>query len=118
MAYEVDAIINNLCEKLGTAKEVLVPEMARMCSTRHLCNAVFCVVAIIAIAMLLWHCVKIVKNHEDYSYDVVQYAELGVVLYSIAIIGFFIALWYNVYECIQWFAAPTTKTIEYVLQLL
>lgn len=118
MTYEVDAIIDKLCEKLGTAKEAIVPEMARLCSTRYLCNAVFCIVAFIAIAMIMCSLGKIVKNHENHSYDTVDNAEIGVFLCCIGLIGFFIALWYNVYECIQWVAAPTAKTFEHILQLL
>lgn len=116
--HEVDSIIEKLCEKLGTAKEALVPEIARMCSIRHLCNSIFCVVAIIVIAVFLCSCKKIIKNPKDYSYDTEQNAEIGAFLCVIAMVGFFIAVWYNVYECIQWFAAPTAKTIEYILQLL
>lgn len=116
--YEVDNIIDKLCEKLGTAKEMLVPELSRMCSIRYLCNSVFCVIAFIAVTMILCHCMKIVKNHEDYDFDTVSNAEIGEFLSIIALVGFFIGLWYNVYESIQWFVAPTAKTIEYILKLL
>ena len=116
--YEVDAIIDKLCEKLGTAKEMLVPELSRMCSMRHLCNSVFCVIAIVVIAMILCHCGKIIKNHNDYDFDTIDNAEMGTFMCSIVMIGFFIAIWYNVYECIQWIAAPNAKAIEYILTLL
>lgn len=117
-SYEINAIIDNLCEKFGTAKEAFVPELARMCSIRYLVNSVFCVVAFIAIAMIICRCKKIMNDHQNHSYDTVQNAEIGVFVCSIALVGCFIALWCNVYECIQWFAAPTAKTIEYVLRLL
>ena len=118
MAYEVDIIIDNLCEKLGTAKEAVVPELARMCGMRHLCNSLLCIVALIALTVILCRCKKIMDNDQNHSYDTVQNAEIGALMCGIAVIGFFIGLWFNIYECIQWFAAPTAKTIEYVLQLL
>ena len=115
---DINTVVDNLCEKLGTAKEMLVPELAKMCSMRYLCNSVFCIVVLIALIVILCRYRKIIENRRNYDFDTEQNAEIGAFVCSIATIGFFIGLWYNAYECIQWLAAPTAKAFEYILTLL
>lgn len=114
---DINVVVDNLCKKLGTAKEMLIPELARMCVARHSVNAIACLVLFIAAAYMCVRCIKI-KADKDSSWSADQCAEMGLFLVIPAACGFFIALWINAYELAQWLAAPTAKTFEYILKLL
>lgn len=114
---EINAVIENLCQKLGVAKEVMVPEMAQMCFTRHLVNSIFCLVLLVIAAVIIYRCFKIHSSKET-SWDAKQNAEIVILFSGITVIGVFVGLWMNAYEAVQWYAAPTAKTFEYILQLL
>lgn len=45
MSEEVNKIIDNLCEKLGTSARLLIPELARM----HIAEAVVTIVISVAV---------------------------------------------------------------------
>lgn len=114
---EVNAVIDNLSQKLGVAKEMLVPELARMCFTRYIINSIFCFVLLVIAVGIFYRSFKIHGSKES-SWDDQQCAEIAMLLCGIISIGVFIGLWMNVYEAVQWYAAPTAKTFEYILQLL
>lgn len=114
---EINAVIDNLCQKLGVAKEVMVPEMAQMCFTRHLVNSIFCLVLLAIAAAVIYRSIKI-HSSEETCWDAKQNAEIVMLICGIVSTGVFIGLWMNVYEAVQWYAAPTAKTFEYILTLL
>lgn len=114
---EINSVIENLCQKFGMAKEVLIPELARMCFTRHLVNSIFCFVLLVISAIILYRNFKIHGSKES-SWDARQNAEIVILVCGGMSVGFFVGLWMNVYEAVQWYAAPTAKTFEYILQLL
>ena len=107
---QINVVIENLCQKFGATQEVLVPEMAKFCTARAWVNAAFCgIVLIFCIVMTI---VSIRKTKEDIDWFG------GTVIFSGVAILFFVGLWWNISEAIQWQAAPTAKAIEYTLQLL
>lgn len=114
---EVNAVIDNLSQKLGVAKEMLVPEMAQMCFTRHLVNSIFCLVLLIVSAVIVYRSFKI-HGAEESSWDDQQYAKIAIRICGVIFTCVFVGLWINVCEAVQWYAAPTAKTLEYILQLL
>lgn len=114
---EINAVIDNLCQKIGVAKEALVPEMAQMCFTRHLVNSIFCGVLLIIAAIIIYRSLKI-HGAKETCWDEQQNAEIVILVCGIISTAVFVGLWMNVYEAVQWYAAPTAKTFEYILQLL
>lgn len=114
---EINTVIDNLSQKLGVAKEAMVPKMAQMCFTRHLVNSIFCLVLLVIAAWILYRSFKI-HSSEKSSWDDKEHAEIAMLFCGFASIGIFISLWMNVYEAVQWYAAPTAKTFEYIMQLL
>ena len=114
---EINTVIDNICQKIGVAKEMLVPEMAQMCFTRHLVNSIFCLVLLIIAAAIMYRSFKIHGSKET-SWDAEQNAEMVILICGLASTTVFIGLWLNVYEAVQWYAAPTAKTFEYILTLL
>lgn len=117
ISNEINAVIDNLCGKLGVAKDVLVPEMARMCFTRYLVNSIFCFVLLVIAAVIIYRCVKFHGNKKS-DWEARQNAEIAIFVCCLISVGIFIGLWINVCETIQWYAAPTSKTFEYILTLL
>lgn len=114
---EINAVIDNICQRIGVAKEMLVPEIAQMCFTRHLVNSIFSIILLVIAAIILHRSLKI-HGSEKSSWEAQQYAEIAMLFSGLASVGVFIGLWLNVYEAVQWYAAPTAKTFEYILTLL
>ena len=114
---EINAVIDNLSQKLGVAKEVLVPELARMCFMRYLVNSIFCLVILTIAGIVIYRSAKIHGSKKS-SWEAIQNAEIAILFSGITFIGVFIGLWMNAYEAVQWYAAPTAKAFEYILQLL
>lgn len=114
---EINTVIDNLSQKLGVAKEMLVPEITQMCFTRHLVNSIFCLILLVIAAAVIYRSIKIHGSKES-SWDERQNAEIVIFVCGTVSTGVFIGLWINIYEAVQWYAAPTAKTFEYILQLL
>ena len=109
---EINAVIDNLCSKLGTAKEVLLPEMARMYTIS---------VALAVLLHILKRNLAKIENDirdNDLSYDERQNAEIITAISGALSLGFFVGFWVNAYNLAQWISSPTAKTFEYILQLL
>lgn len=118
---EINAVIDNLCSKLGTAKEVLLPEMARMYTISSAFNTGVCAVVSMVLLYIFKYNLTKIRNDirsNELSYDERQSAEIITAVSGTLLIGFFAGFWINAYELIQWVSSPTAKTFEYILQLL
>lgn len=118
---EINAVIDNLCGKLGTAKEVLLPEMARMYTIGSAFNTAVCAVALAILLHILKHNLKKIENDirdNDLSYDEREHAEIIMAISGALSLGFFVGFWVNAYELVQWISSPTAKAFEYILTLL
>lgn len=118
---EINAVIDNLCSKLGTAKEVLLPEMARMYTISSAFNTAVCVIALAVLLYIFKRNLTKIKNDicsNNLSYDERQNAEIITAISGALSVGFFVGFWVNTYELVQWISSPTAKTFEYILQLL
>ena len=107
---QVNEVIDNLCQKIGSTQQMLVPEMARLCIARSWVDAVFCGVLFLLCSIGLVVSIKSYKKDSDWL--------VGIVLFSIFAIVFFCLLWASVSNAIQWQAAPTAKAVEYILELV
>lgn len=107
---EVNAVIDNLCQKFGATQELLVPEMARLCIARAWVNAAFCVVLVVFSVILM--IISIIKIND------IELLATAIGACAIILIASLVGLWCNVSTAIQWQAAPTAKAIEYVLQMV
>jgi len=118
---EINAVIDNLCGKLGTAKEVLLPEMARMYTIGSAFNTAVCVIALAVLLYILKRNLTKIKNDirdNNLSYDERQNAEIITAISGALSLGFFVGFWVNAYELVQWISSPTAKAFEYILTLL
>ena len=113
MSEEVNAIINNLCDKLGTSAKLLIPELARM---RIMENAVMLIIGLAVLAVGVYFLPKAwAYDHreEDYLDDSVWF----LLPTSIVFIGF---LWSVnlLYELVGWLASPTAKAVFEIVHLV
>lgn len=107
---EVNAVIDNLCQKFGATQEFLVPEMARLCIARAWVNAAFCGVLLLFSVILIVLSIKKIDDGE------ILVSAVGLCL--VITVSSLIGLWWNVSTAIQWQAAPTAKAVEYVLEMM
>lgn len=104
-ADSVNKIIDNICNKLSTTSELLVPEFAKMKFTGHMIwGIVFLILAVIMfIAFIMF-----MKSDTFYDDDI------AFVMALIAIVLFFLCVW-NITAAIQWNIAPFAKLTEYII---
>lgn len=114
---EINAVIEMLCQKFGTVKEELFPEIARMCIGRYAVNTVLCLIVLIVMILFVRHGL-LVQNDVSRSCDAQENWAFASLFLGCFSVGFLVAFWCNLHELVQWVLAPTAKTVEYVLQLL
>ena len=107
---QVNEVIDNLCQKIGSTQEMLVPEMARLCIARSWVDAVFCGVLFLLCSIGLIVSIKSYKEDDNWV--------IGIVVFSIVAFVFLFLLWASVSNAIQWQAAPTAKAVEYIIELV
>ena len=107
---QVNEVIDNLCQKIGSTQQMLVPEMARLCIARSWVDAVFCGVLFLLCSIGLIVSIKSYKEDDNWV--------IGIVVFSIVAFVFLFLLWASVSNAIQWQAAPTAKAVEYILNLV
>ena len=107
---QVNEVIDNLCQRIGSTQEMLVPEMARLCIARSWVDAAFCGVLLLLCSIGLVVSIKSYKEEPDWL--------VGIVVFSIVAFAFLGFLWASVSNAIQWQAAPTAKAVEYIIELI
>ena len=109
MGNEINVVIDNLCNKLGTTVENLIPELARYHIAMQIVGIVICVVAIF-VGVGLYH--KGMKADDFYADDwlVAGGIFLGAVAAFTAII--------LVVLLTGWIASPTAAGISKLIHLL
>lgn len=113
MSKEINEIINNLCEKLGTSAKYLIPEMAKL----NIAQDVFMIVfTAIMLAFCVVMTVKAWKydhrdehDFEDSCFTLIP-AGIGVLMFVI----FFVRL----YNLIGWLASPTAMAIKEIARMV
>ncbi len=109
MGYEVNEVINNICDKLGILASELIPEMGKMKTAElGVLLAILGVMVLLSVVMFLFS-VKADK-YDDHEFAGVLVFFSGLCL-LIAIIGLLLVL----PDFMGWKASPTAKTFEYVL---
>ena len=119
MSAEVTEIINTLCEKLGVAADILVPEMARYYIARLVFLTLIESIFTIIVATVLVRIVRWILSVED--------ADLGDKLITI----FFVCLALGVLlvtllfstassatDLIGWIASPTASAVREIARLI
>ena len=112
---QVNEVINNICDKLGTTATNLVPMLARYKSANALFGVIACsvlIVAFIVIAVLTNKKAKLANFDDPNEEWIIRLLALAGVCICTAI------LLYNAYNLVGWIASPEAKSIDYITNLL
>ena len=105
---QVNEVINNICDKLGTTATNLVPMLARYKSANALFGVIACSVLIVAFIVIA---VLTNKKAKLANFDDPNEALAGVCICTAILL-------YNAYNLVGWIASPEAKSIDYITNLL
>lgn len=113
MSKEVNEIINNLCDKLGTSAKFLIPEMAKL----NIAQGVFMVIlTAIMLALCAVMTVKAWKYDHSDGRDFIDdscFTLIPAVIGTIMFVVFSISL----YDLIGWLSSPTAMSIKEIMRM-
>lgn len=117
MANEVNGIIDNLCEKLGTTISDLTPEMARMCIAENITIIVLIILLVLVTTILGF---KVIKRKSSSLYDDNDWASIMAsivtgTLIVFSVLGIMLCLLVFIPDTIEWIVAPRARMAEYIL---
>ena len=114
LGTELNSIIDNICAKLGTTVDALVPELCKykLYESIGYITAFSIISAFIIITMLIVFALWQKAESSSGEYEVLELC-LGAVLFL-----FICGIAYQVYFFIVWKNAPTGAAVDYVIQQL
>lgn len=115
MSKEINAVIDNLCNKLGTSAKFLIPELARM----HIAQGIFSSVvsAVIFIICIYFARKAWAYDHRDDN-SMWENDSCWIILPMVVGICSFIWLSTAVYDLIGWVASPTAMAITEIARMV
>lgn len=117
MSEEVTKIINALCEKLGVAANILVPEMARYNIARlaflTVAQGIFSIVVAAIIAKLVKH---VIKNEDGEEMAISIF--LVNMIPGIVLIFLCVATISSATDLIGWIASPTASAVKEITSMI
>ena len=119
MSKEVTEIINTLCEKLGVAASVLVPEMeryniARLCFLTVVQTIIAIVMAVVVVKFLKWTFSNEDADWEDKALAVF----LTCVIPGIAMVVLTCCAIASATDLIGWIASPTASAVKEITSMI
>jgi len=109
MGAEVNAVIDNICEKLGTTTEFLIPELARMEICTNVATLLMSLIFIIIALYFLPKAWKYDRNNRDSAITVIPFLVI-----SMNCILFFI----SVVDLVGWIASPTASSVIEIVKMV
>ena len=109
---EINAVIDNLCEKLGTTASKLLPEIAKMKTAESIVTTV--IIACITVLVTIFMAYSFKKNVAK-QWDSETWAGLFIVS---CIAEFFVVVIFSraIIDLTGWLASPTAKALFYVIE--
>jgi len=119
MSKEVEQIINTLCEKLGVAANILVPEMARYNIARLVFLTVVQVILSIVVAAIIVRLVKYCLTSENVDDDErVISVFLTNILPGLVLVFLIVVTILSATDLIGWIASPTASAIKEITRMI
>lgn len=118
MSKEVEQIINTLCDKLGVAANILVPELtkysiARLTFMTAVYSIAFAVIAVVIVKIAKW------ALNQDLDFDDVSlYIFLLELIPGLLLIVLTITIVSNATGLIGWIASPTASAIKEITSMI
>lgn len=122
MSAEVTEIINTLCEKLGVAANILVPEMARYYIARLIFFTLIESIAAIVVAIVIARIMKwILVETMDADFDLDE--RVPMIFFTNLIPGVLLAILFiaavsSAADLIGWIASPTASAIREIASMV
>ena len=108
---EINAVINNLCEKLGTTASQLLPEIAKMKTAECMMSILLYLAVVLISAFLL---IKGFKKSKENDWEGVWC--LILIVSAIGVLFFGVGLIDDSINLAGWAASPTAKALFYVME--
>jgi hypothetical protein len=114
----VNSVIDNLCVKLGTTVEVLIPELIKYKRTGAIADVFISGMIVLAIILL------IAKKPAKFMVDEEDTAELCAIKtmcsITLGVTGIICAIWFlfSIHDLVVWTVSPEGASVEYILRLL
>lgn len=123
MSSEVMEIVNTLCEKLGVAADILVPEMARYYIARlaflTLTKTIFAIVLGIVFARIMKWILSVLNNpNTDWEDEVIFPVLFANVFLGIIVIFLVLSALSNAADLVGWTASPTASAVREITRLI
>lgn len=119
MSKEVTEIINTLCEKLGVAASVLVPELAKYNIARLVFLTVVQTVLAIVMVVVVVKFVKWTFSNEDADFeDKALSVFLTCVIPGIAMVVLTCCAISSATDLIGWIASPTASAVKEITSMI
>ena len=114
MSDEINAVIDNLCNKFGVTLEWLIPEMAKYYIAVDLIEII---ILGIIIAVLLFFIFKFYKKETDLDFESFD-KEMDIFLLCIPvlIVGIFLVI--GILDLAGWIISPTISTFNKIISLI
>ena len=119
MSKEVEQIINTLCDKLGVAASVLVPEMARYSIARLAFLTAAQTILAVIMAVIVVKLVKWSFGNEDADYgDKAMSVFLTCIFPGLALVFLTVCATLSATELIGWIASPTASAVKEITSMI
>lgn len=119
MSKEVEQIINTLCEKLGVAANILVPELAKYNIARLTFLTVVQTILAVVMAVVVVKLVKWSFGNEDADWDDKALSVLITCLIPGLVLVFLTCFVIsNATDLIGWIASPTASAIKEITSMI
>ena len=119
MSNEVTKIIDTLCEKLGVAASVLVPELAKYNIARLAFLTVIQAVISIVVALIVTKLVKLAISDDEMDLEEKCLALLLVNVIPVVILAVFVACTIqSATNRIGWIASPTASAVKEITSMI
>jgi len=113
MSEEVNAIIDNLCDRLGTSAKFLIPELAKLNIATNITVIIICLIVggiLFKVIPTVWKYDQKNRGNWNETFWIVFPGVVGLIT-AVAFVN-------SVYELIGWLVSPTAKAVMIILSML
>lgn len=119
MSKEVTEIINTLCEKLGVAANILVPEMARYSIARLAFLTVVQTILVVVMAVIIVKLLKWSFGNEDADWEEKAFSVFLTCLFPGLVMVFLTCCAIlSATDLIGWIASPTASAVKEITSMI
>ena len=112
MSNEINMIIDNLCQKLGTSATFLIPELAKRAIAENIVSIIITVLIGKCMIEIIARITKYAKEEDDYDICIFN------IFPGIALAIDFFVFGFSAIDLAGWVASPTAKAIEQIASMI